>query len=412
MAKKIKSKLLKELKELRKKLHKIEQSQPVFEQVKGSLAIVFDAIESLAYGIIITDINDTVTFENKSFMSLFEYSNGEDLLGKSAADLFVSNNICKLADIDSAIDSQNTNEGEFLLYQKNGNCIYMDVGSSPVLNSNGQQIGRTISFKDISKQKTIQREKEQIAAELEREKNIVTKKNKELVRLYSEVHEYVGIISHDLRNPLGTIIGFSDVLLDEEYKLNNDESKRCIEAINDNARYMLGLTNDILDLTKIELGKMKLNITCNDYLVCLNNCLILNRLHADSKDIKIDFVQHNMTVPVFYYDLKKIEQVLNNLINNAIKYSQSNTTISVEVNVKENKVYTTISDQGQGILEEDMALLFKPFSKTKTQPTGNERSSGLGLFITRKIIKAHKGEITVSSKVGQGSTFNFYIPYL
>jgi hypothetical protein len=136
----------------------------------------------------------------------------------------------------------------------------------------------------------------------------------------------------------------------------------------------------------------------------------LNRVLASNKDIEIQTAIDG-PLPKMRLDPDKIEQVLNNLISNAIKYSHPNSTITVQLTREDTHVLLSVQDEGQGIPAEDIDKLFKPFQRTSVQSTAGEKSTGLGLVIVKRIVKGHGGKIWVESEVGEGSTFFVSLPF-
>ncbi|MDD2281683.1 MAG: HAMP domain-containing sensor histidine kinase, partial [Bacteroidales bacterium] len=172
---------------------------------------------------------------------------------------------------------------------------------------------------------------------------------------------------------------------------------------------MLSLLNDLLDISKIEAGKLDLKKDEIDYNAFVAQNIRMNELLAKSKGIKIvsDLEVRGLIVSV---DEEKINQVLNNLIGNAIKYSYPGSTITVKVFKEINQLVTQVIDNGQGIPEKEIEGLFYPFKQTSVRPTSGETSHGLGLAIVKKIIEGHNGHVGVSSEFGKGSVFSFILP--
>jgi signal transduction histidine kinase len=164
-----------------------------------------------------------------------------------------------------------------------------------------------------------------------------------------------------------------------------------------------------LDISKIESGRLELEIAQNDYIDFLNKNIELNKYFANEKGMSINLGPRG-EIPFVDFDKNKIEQLLNNLISNAIKYSYPNTEINIEVKREGEFVLTKVIDQGQGIPEDELPDIFKAFQRASTKPTAGEKSTGLGLAIAKKIVEGHKGEIWVESKFGKGSTFYFTLP--
>ena len=222
-------------------------------------------------------------------------------------------------------------------------------------------------------------------------------------------NEFLGIAAHDLRNPISEIMMASSLLTKYFERLKADEKSDLLNMINKSSNFMLNLVNNLLDISKIESGRIELDETENDYIQFIEECLKLNRLFAKEKNITIDFL-FDANIPPIRFDKIQIKQVLNNLINNAIKFSSPQTQIIVKVEKNANSLLTKVIDEGPGIPKQELSLLFKAFQRTSVQAPKGERSTGLGLAISKKIIEKHKGEIGVTSEVGKGSTFYFTLP--
>ena len=231
--------------------------------------------------------------------------------------------------------------------------------------------------------------------------------NKVLKSLNEQKNEFLGIAAHDLRNPIGVIQGFSELLEDEI----DDEFKVYTVIITKESSKMLNLLNDYLDISKIEAGKLDLVKNDIDYISLVEQNLKMNEFLAQNKKIKIigDFEIPSLTLSI---DNEKIDQVLNNLIGNAIKYSYPESTIIVKVFKEKNQVITQVIDRGQGIPENEIEGIFNPFKQTSTKPTGGENSHGLGLAIVKKIIEGHNGSFGVTSVLGVGSVFYYTLPFV
>jgi len=233
-------------------------------------------------------------------------------------------------------------------------------------------------------------------------------KNEELFRLNMEKNHLLGMASHDLRNPLGNIIMLSNLILGDAENLN-DEQMDFLTMIKKSSTFMMGLINNILDVSKIESGKMDLHLKKQDMGEIININMNLNRMVAHKKNISlvVDIPKEPILATV---DASYIDQVLNNLASNAIKFSKEGTEIMVRLRVEGNGCTVSVIDQGPGIPENELGRLFKFFSRTSVQSTQGEQSTGLGLAICRKIVEEHGGTIAVDSKQGVGTTFSFTLP--
>ncbi|MFP5264761.1 MAG: sensor histidine kinase [Blastocatellia bacterium] len=237
----------------------------------------------------------------------------------------------------------------------------------------------------------------------------LAKKNAELGKLNGQKNQFLGMAAHDLRNPLSVILTLSEFLLDENLKVTGEERQEFIRRIRSSSEFMLRLVNDLLDISKIEAGRLDLDLEAADLRAVVEANLALNRYLADKRQVKLSLVEDE-AVPRLMLDASKIEQVLNNLIVNAIKFSPSGGTVEVRLSKGENDVTISVSDQGPGIPEEEFHKLFNPFEKTSAKSATKEKSTGLGLAIVKKIVSGHQGKIRVESQVGRGSTFHVTLP--
>jgi signal transduction histidine kinase len=235
------------------------------------------------------------------------------------------------------------------------------------------------------------------------------KKNVLLNKLNEQKNEFIGMAAHDLRNPISIIIGYCEFILDEAEDKLPELHLRFLKIILNSSEFMLKMLNELLDIAKIESGKLNLNREMIDPAKLIQGNVSLNRIIAEKKDIDIN-IEIFEGLPEINADPDKIEQVLNNLISNAIKFSGKATKITVSAFRSNGEITVMVKDEGQGISDEDKEKLFKPFSKFKTKSTGGERSTGLGLTITKKIIMGHGGKIWLESEVGKGTSFYFSLP--
>jgi len=235
------------------------------------------------------------------------------------------------------------------------------------------------------------------------------KKNIQLDQLNKLKNQFLGMAAHDLRNPIASILMFSDFVLESKEDEINEELKQILEMIRNSSQFMLNLLEELLDVVKIESGKIGLNLVKVEMEDLLRKNVKMNAILAANKEIAIK-LNIPQPVPPISADPVKIEQVMNNLISNAIKYSHKNTTITVNAFSTGDEILVSVHDQGQGIPKNELDKIFVPFAKISVQATSGEKSTGLGLSIVRRIIIGHHGRIWVESEQGKGSTFYFTLP--
>lgn len=230
-----------------------------------------------------------------------------------------------------------------------------------------------------------------------------------LSELNNEKNRYIGMVAHDLRNPIGVAASFSDILIDDFDTIPKETQLEYLGYISKSCDFSLNLIRDFLDVSKIEAGIFDLNLTEQEYISFVHQSIFKSEFLAKKKSQEITInVNRNSIVACF--DKNKIQQVLNNLLSNAIKYSFPNTQIVIDISDNDDDILTKIIDQGQGIPAEELQKLFTPFQTTSVKATASEKSTGLGLAIVKKIVEAHHGNIGVNSEVGTGSTFWFSFP--
>jgi signal transduction histidine kinase len=243
-------------------------------------------------------------------------------------------------------------------------------------------------------------------ANLQRE---LVKKNMELERLNELKNSFLGMAAHDLRNPLGTILMYGEFLEEEAAGVLDETQMEFVSIIKSTSEFMLEMVNDLLDLAKIESGKLELETQYVDLADLALKNVRLNQPIAQRKNIELKFLCREEKIEMMV-DPGKISQVFQNLISNAIKFSHPGTAAEIHLESNADGASITVRDQGQGIPEDQLEGLFTPFKKVGVKTTGGEDSTGLGLAIVRKIVEGHGGKIGVKSKVGLGSEFHFFLP--
>lgn len=236
----------------------------------------------------------------------------------------------------------------------------------------------------------------------------ILENNKQLKELNELKNKFLGIASHDLRNPLYLIRSFSEILKDESVGGVNPKQKELLVKIFNASNFMRSLLENLLDISKIESGKIELSKKVQDLNLMVGQQVELSQLLADKKKIKLELKLEEL--PPISFDQDAITQVIGNFVGNAIKFSPLDTKITVATVNQGANIKFSVCDEGPGISEEDQKLLFKEFQTLSAKPTGGEKSTGLGLAITQKLIHLHAGQVGVESQLGEGSTFFFTLP--
>ncbi|MFA6233715.1 MAG: PAS domain-containing sensor histidine kinase [Bacteroidota bacterium] len=235
------------------------------------------------------------------------------------------------------------------------------------------------------------------------------RRNVQLEELNKQKNQFLGIAAHDLRNPLGVIMAFSEILLDDAADTLTVGQRDILSTMRESSQFMLTLINNLLDISAIESGKLNLDLAATDFAELIRKNLARNSFLAVKKGIRIE-QEIAADLPMLVIDAGKCEQVLNNLVTNAVKFSASGTVVTVNCSREHDTVVLSVQDQGQGIPDEELGKLFKPFSRTSVRSTAGETSTGLGLAIVKRILDGHGASIEVRSAVGEGSCFTITFP--
>jgi signal transduction histidine kinase len=237
----------------------------------------------------------------------------------------------------------------------------------------------------------------------------LARKNDELTHLDELKSDFMATMSHELRTPLTSIIGYSDMMLAGMTGELNEKQTNFCESILQSGETLLGLINDILDLTKIEAGRLELNHESIDLRAALLAVLPVVKPRAQDKRIRISTFLPTDLPPV-WADPGKLNQILLNLLTNGVKYTHENGSVSVEARPQGEFVEIWVTDTGIGISKEDQDRIFQRFTQVDSSATRTQGGTGLGLAITRELVELHGGALRVQSKLGKGSSFIFTMP--
>ncbi len=235
-----------------------------------------------------------------------------------------------------------------------------------------------------------------------------------LREMNEEKNEFMGIAAHDLRNPLGAITGYAEILIEEMESLRPSvpepgaravrEAGECAGRIRETSRRMAEMVQNLLDVNRIERGEMQLNLAPTDIGSALNSVVETQRAHATAKQQTIHLESESTPVLVLV-DPSVTVQIVENLVSNAVKYSPPGKDIFVRLKKHVQGVRVEVQDQGPGLSAEDQKKLFGKFARLSAKPTGGEHSTGLGLSIVKKMVEAMNGKVWCESELDRGATF-------
>jgi signal transduction histidine kinase len=221
--------------------------------------------------------------------------------------------------------------------------------------------------------------------------------------------EFLASMSHELRTPLNAVIGFSEVLLERMFGELNDKQDEYLQDILSSGRHLLSLINDILDLAKIEAGRMELEVIDFHLPQAIDNAVTLVRERAARRAITLE-VEIDSRLGEIKGDERKVKQVLLNLLSNAIKFTPEGGHVGVQAGLADGFAEVAVTDTGVGIAPEDHEAVFEEFRQVGTDYAKKHEGTGLGLTLSRRFVELHGGKIWVKSQLGQGATFTFTLP--
>ena len=291
-----------------------------------------------------------------------------------------------------------------LLGQRNdGSTFPVEISLSPVHSEDGMRV--TAVIRDITDRKQAEDKLRALREEYTRELELRNEEIEQANRLKSE---FLANMSHELRTPLHTVIGFSELLIEEVKGPLNEDQKRFLNHIRKDANHLLALINEVLDLSKIEAGHVKLSRESLDLAAVVEDALSSIRTACAEKSIALT-TSVAVGRPVVA-DRLRLRQIFYNLLSNALKFTPDGGSILVKAEMTEDFAWISVSDTGIGIPPEEHESIFDKFHQVGAATSGMREGTGLGLPITKRLVEEHGGKIRVDSEPGRGSRFSFTIP--
>lgn len=287
--------------------------------------------------------------------------------------------------------------------RKNGSTFPVEISLSPVKSEEGFRV--TAIIRDVTDRRQTEDRLRALREDYTRELELRNQESERANRLKSE---FLANMSHELRTPLHTVIGFSELLSEEMKGPLNADQKRFITHIHSDAQHLLSLINEILDLSKIEAGKVELRLEPLELGTLVEEAMVSIRPHCAAKSIRIE--SHIAPDIVVQGDRVRARQILYNLLSNAVKFTPERGRIGLQATAADGFAQVSVIDTGIGIAAEDHESIFDKFHQVGSASAGTREGTGLGLPITRRLVEDHGGRIWLESEPGKGSRFTFTIP--
>jgi PAS domain S-box-containing protein len=294
--------------------------------------------------------------------------------------------------------------------RKDGSMFPVEISLSPNWIEGSLHV--IASVRDITGRKAVENRlrslREQYTAELTLKNEQLEARNREVERANSLKTEFLASMSHELRTPLHTIIGFSELLGEQLEGPLTEKLQRFVGHICQDARHLLELINEVLDISKIESGRVELKRESFDFNACVEEVMAGIRYQAATKNITLE--NKSAFSDSLYADRVRLKEILYNLLNNAVKFTPERGRVWIEAARQGDALHISVCDTGIGIPEREQPSIFEKFYQVGDSTAGVREGTGLGLPITKHLVELHGGAISVASQPGKGSSFRLVLP--
>jgi signal transduction histidine kinase len=283
-------------------------------------------------------------------------------------------------------------------------------GEIHLLNTIGEGLGPALKNAELYEAlREKNRQLDEQNRELRSRQRKLVEKTREVEQASRLKSEFLANMSHELRTPLNVIIGFSELMLDQVPGPVNKKQRQCLEDVLNSGRHLLGLIDQVLDLSKIESGRTELKlaeVALPEVIESLKNTMLpILKPRRQSLNIRLE-----EGLPPVYADKAKLRQVFFNLLSNSSRFTPEGGRIEIEAVANGTHCQVSVIDNGIGIKKEDQARIFEPFCQLDNAPTRGGSGTGLGLVVVKQIVEKHGGQVWLESEYGKGSRFSFTIP--
>ncbi len=394
----------------------VADTAPVFDAITASCARIF---EGVTVGISLVDANGTLTlaaYRGPGREALEELYPIPLSMASGSGAAILQREVLHFPDLDKTQDLP-----EYVIRGGRANNVKSLVFAPMLWEGQGigaiyigRAVARAFTDKEISLLRTFA-DQGVIAIQNARLFNEIRYKSMQLEKANKHKSEFLANMSHELRTPLNAVIGFSEVLSEQMFGKVNEKQMEYLQDIHSSGRHLLSLINDILDLSKIEAGRMELDLATFNLALLLDNCTILVRERASRHGLALRMeVEEGLTDWVA--DERKVKQVVVNLLSNAVKFTPAGGSVTLRArrvplaDGDSSDVEISVIDTGVGIAQDQQALVFEEFRQAGGDYLRKSEGTGLGLSLAKSFVELHGGSIRVESAPGEGSTFSFVLP--
>jgi PAS domain S-box-containing protein len=376
----------------------------ITERKKSEEAIAFQAhlLSAVEQAVIATDLEDKILYWNSFAERLYGWS-ATEAVGANVMEIMPADHTREQAtEIMSILRAGKSWSGEFFVRRRDGTVFPAMITDSPLFNEQGQLIGVVGVSADITQRKKSEAERDQLhdserAARAEAEKANRLK------------DEFLATLSHELRNPLNVILGYAELLLRSDEARSSQFVSRAAEILKRNALAQSRLVRDLLDLSRLHIGKLSLNREVVSLSTIIDNAVETVSGDAETKqiEIKVDAVEDVIFV---HADPLRLEQVIWNLLNNAVKFTPSGGVVTIRLSRNQGRATLVVEDTGPGIEPEFLPHVFEMFRQADASSSRPHGGMGIGLALVKQLTDLHGGTVAVESTLGKGASFRIELP--
>jgi len=385
----LRSQVRKRTKELAQDVARREKTEKELRESQEKLGLI---LETIPLGLVVTDTAGKVLQANKAIINLIGFSKKE-MIGKNYLHFIKAKDRKRMEENRNEATVGGGNNGqEYDLKNRNGNKFPTKITWAPIKGAEGNSIGVLALIEDMTVQKQIDEERQKVV---------------EYRRLDKARTDLLSTVSHELRTPLAGIKGYTTLLMDYYHKLKKAQKWESLAAIDSSTDRLQNLIEHLLDISRLDTGLFKLRLLPLNLRELLVTIIKEAKLRSPKHIFKI---KTDRRLPQVIADSQRLRQVIDNLLENAVKYSEEGTEITLRVVSKQEEVLFSVTDQGIGIPPAEMTKVFDRFYRIEERIQQDPGGFGLGLSLCKALVEAHGGRIWVESETGKGSAFYFTIP--
>ncbi|MGD0779677.1 MAG: ATP-binding protein [Dehalococcoidales bacterium] len=385
----LRTQVRKRTKELAEDIVKRQQTEKELRESEERLRLI---LETIPVGLAVSDMDGKILQVNRAATKFSGFSEKE-LVGKKYLDFIGKKDQERAGEYhDKAAESVANQDNEYILKRKDGSEFPAKLTGSPIKDQAGNIIGTLAMIEDITERRQAEEEHREVI------------EYRELDRLKTNL---LSTVSHELRTPLASIKGYASLLLMYNRRLASEQKRESLEAIDRSTDRLTELIEHLLDMSRLDAGLFRLNLEAVKPSDIFSVAVSEAKLRSPKYKFKVGI---NRRLPKLMGDARRLRQVIDNLLDNAIKYSPKGTQITVRAEVKAEELLVSVADQGQGIPADEIDKIFDRMYRIEQRLGKDPGGLGLGLSLCKALVGAHGGRIWVESQVGQGSTFYFTIP--